>query len=159
MTAESPLLEYGVKFMIRDREVAAAGKVRAAITKDFGIKQEIFYADLDTSLLFQSANPKFDMQEVPKFPEVKRDLSLVIDQAITFTEIEAVVGMNEKNLITSVNVFDVYQGENIPQGKKAYSLGFTLLDRTKTLTDDEIDKTMNRLMAEFEKKLGAVIRK
>ncbi len=157
--SESPLLDYAVKFMLRDQEVAAVGKVRAAFAKDFGIKQEIFYADLDTSLLFQAANPKFDIQEVPKFPEVKRDLSLVIDQAITFDEIKAVVGMNGKNLITSVNVFDVYEGENIPQGKKAYSLGFTLLDRTKTLTDDEIDKTMNRLMAEFEKKLGAVIRK
>lgn len=157
--SESPLLDYAVKFMVRDREIAVVGKVRAAFAKDFGIKQEIFYADLDTSLLFQAANPKFDIQEVPKFPEVKRDLSLVIDQAITFDEIKALVGMNGKNLITSVNVFDVYEGENIPQGKKAYSLGFTLMDRTKTLTDDEIDKTMNRLMAEFEKKLGAVIRK
>ncbi len=157
--SESPLLDYAVKYMLRDQEVASVGKVRAAFAKDFGIKQEIFYADLDTSLLFQAANPKFDIQEVPKFPEVKRDLSLVIDQAVTFDEIKAVVGMNGKSLITSVNVFDVYEGENIPQGKKAYALGFTLLDRTKTLTDDEIDKTMNILMAEFEKKLGAVIRK
>jgi phenylalanyl-tRNA synthetase beta chain len=141
------------------RTVGILGKVRSAFAKDFGIKQEIFYADLDTSLLFQGANPKFDMQEVPRFPEVKRDLSLVIDQAVTFDEIKAVVGMNGKSLITDVTVFDVYEGDNIPKGKKAYALGFTLLDKTKTLTDEEIEKTMNGLMAGFEKRLGAVIRK
>ena len=125
-----------------------------------GLKIEgIFYADLDASLLFQSANPKFDMVEVPRFPEVRRDLSLVIDQSITFDAIRQVVGMDGKNLITDVTVFDVYEGDNIPKGKKAYALGFTLLDRTKTLTDEEIDRTMNKLMAEFEKKLGAIIRK
>ena len=65
----------------------------------------------------------------------------------------------EKNLVKEVTAFDVYQGENIPAGKKAYALGFTLLDETKTLTDEEIDRTMNKLMSELEKKLGAIIRK
>ena len=153
------LFDYAVKLMLGNREVGVVGKVRTAFAKDFGIKQEIFYADLDASLLFQSANPKFDMLEVPRFPEVRRDLSLVIDQSITFDAIRQVVGMDGKNLITDVTVFDVYEGDNIPKGKKAYALGFTLLDRTKTLTDEEIDRTMNKLMAEFEKKLGAIIRK
>jgi phenylalanyl-tRNA synthetase beta chain len=90
---------------------------------------------------------------------VKRDLSLVIDRSVSFDEIKAVVGTSGKNLITDVTVFDVYEGENLPPGKKAYALGFTLLDPTKTLTDEEIDKTMNGLMAGFEKRLGAVIRK
>lgn len=157
--AEDPQLDYGMKVVRNKRTVGILGKVRSAFAKDFGIKQEIFYADLDTSLLFQGANPKFDMQEVPRFPEVKRDLSLVIDQTVTFDEIKAVVGMNGKNLITDVTVFDVYQGDNIPKGKKAYALGFTLLDKTKTLTDEEIEKTMTRLMDGFEKRLGAVIRK
>ncbi len=157
--ADDPQLDYGMKVVRNKRTVGILGKVRSAIAKDFGIKQEIFYADLDTSLLFQGANPKFDMQEVPRFPEVKRDLSLVIDQAVTFDEIKAVVGMNGKNLITEVTVFDVYEGDNIPKGKKAYALGFTLLDKTKTLTDEEIEKTMTGLMDGFEKRLGAVIRK
>lgn len=157
--ADDPQLDYGMKVVRNKRTVGILGKVRSAIAKDFGIKQEIFYADLDTSLLFQGANPKFDMQEVPRFPEVKRDLSLVIDQAVTFDEIKAVVGMNGKNLITDVTVFDVYEGDNIPKGKKAYALGFTLLDKTKTLTDEEIEKTMTGLMDGFEKRLGAVIRK
>jgi len=157
--SEDPQLEYGMKIVRNKRTVGILGKVRSAITKEFGIKSEIFYADLDTSLLFQGANPKFDMQEVPRFPEVKRDLSLVIDKTITFDEIKAVVGMNAKKLITDVTVFDVYEGDNIPKGKKAYALGFTLQDKTKTLTDEEIDVTMSGLMAGFEKQLGAIIRK
>jgi len=155
----TPLLEYGVKFMQRGRELGRAGKVRQALAKDFGIKQEIFYADFATSLLFQFSNPKFDIQDVPKFPEVRRDLSLVLDKGITFNQIREIVGSTGKKLITGVTVFDVYEGDKIPPGKKAYALGFTLLDPTKTLTDDEIDNTMNGLMATFEKKLGAVIRK
>lgn len=152
-------MEYGVTYLVGDRELARVGKVRASLAKEFGIKQEVFYADVDVALLFQSANPKFEIQAVPKFPEVKRDLSLVIDKKITFDEIKALVNQGGKNLITDVTVFDVYQGQNIPSGKKAYALGFTLLDETKTLTDEEIEKTMNKLMAEFEKKLGAIIRK
>jgi phenylalanyl-tRNA synthetase beta chain len=156
---EHPLLEYGVNVVYHKHTVGTVGKVRNAIAKDFGIKQEIFYADLDTTLLFQGANPKFDMQEVPKFPEVKRDLSLVLDRSVTFDEIKAVVEATGRYLVTDVTVFDIYEGDNIPKGKKAYALGFTLLDRTKTLTDEEIDKTMNGLMAGFEKRIGAVIRK
>ncbi len=157
--SEDPLLEYGVRIVRHKRSLGIAGKVRSAFARDFGIKPEIFYADLDAALLFQGANPKFDMKEVPKFPEVKRDLSLVLDRSVTFDDIREVVGASGKNLITDVTLFDVYEGENIPKGKKAYALGFTLLDRTKTLTDEEIDKTMNGLMAGFEKRLGAVIRK
>ncbi len=157
--AEHPLLEYGMKIVRHKRPVGMMGKVRNAFARDFGIKQEIFFADLDATLLFQGANPKFDMQEVPKFPEVKRDLSLVLDRSVTFDDIREVVGTSGKNLIADVTLFDVYEGENIPKGKKAYALGFTLLDRSKTLTDEEIDKTMNGLMAGLEKRLGAVIRK
>lgn len=156
---DHPLLDYGMRIRLRKRDVGVIGKVRTAFGREFGIKAEIFYADLDAHLLFQAANPKFDIQDVPKFPEVKRDLSLVIDRSVTFDEIKAVVGSSGKNLITNVTVFDVYEGENLPPGKKAYALGFTLLDPTKTLTDEEIDKTMNGLMAGFEKRLGAVIRK
>jgi phenylalanyl-tRNA synthetase beta chain len=154
-----PLLDYGMRIRVRKQDVGYVGKVRAAIARDFGIRHEIFYADLDTHLLFQASNPKFDIQDVPKFPEVKRDLSLVIDKSVTFEDIKAVVASTGKELITDVTVFDIYEGENIPKGKKAYALGFTLLDPAKTLTDEEIDKTMNGLMAGFEKRLGAMIRK
>ena len=156
---EDPLFEYGLKFLSRGKETGRLGKVKSVLVKDFGIRQEIFYADMDTYLLFQSANPKFDVKEVPRFPEVKRDLSLVIDKGVTFDEIRKLVVASGKKLIKEVTAFDVYEGENIPSGKKAYALGFTLVDETKTLTDDEIEKTMSKLMTEFENKLGAVIRK
>ncbi len=154
-----PLFDYGMKILKGTKEIGKLGKVKTALLKDFGIKQEIFYADLSTALLFKDANPKFVVTEVPKFPEVRRDLSLVLDKKVTFAEMKELVLTTEKRLIKDIIAFDVYEGDKIPQGKKAYALGFTLLDETKTLTDEEIDKTMGKLMGAFEGKMGAVIRK
>jgi len=154
-----PLFDYGLRLMIGSREIGRLGQVKGALLKDFGLKTEIFYADLSTDLLFQRSNPKFDVQEVAKFPEVKRDLSLILDKRVQFDEIRALVLASGRKLIRNVSAFDVYEGDKIPDGKKAYALGFTLQDETKTLTDEEIDKTMNKLMAEFEQRLGAIIRK
>lgn len=154
-----PLFDYGMRLMKGTKEIGKLGKIKTGLAKEFGIKQEIFYADLNTVLLFKSANPKFVAQEVPKFPEVRRDLSLVLDKQVTFDEIREMVLSTEKRLIKEIIAFDVYEGDKIPAGKKAYALGFTLQDATKTLTDDEIDKVMTRLMGAFEGKMGAVIRK
>jgi len=154
-----PLFDYGMRLIKGTKEIGKMGKVKTALAKDFGIKQEIFYADLNTALLFKSANPKFVVQEVPKFPEVRRDLSLVLDKQVTFDEIRALVLQTEKKLIKEIIAFDVYEGDKIPAGKKAYALGFTLQDETKTLTDEEIEKVMTRLMGAFEGTMGAVIRK
>lgn len=154
-----PLLEYGIKLSRGPEEIGRLGKVKPALLKDFGIKQEIFYGELSTSLLFQSANPKLVIQEIVKFPEVRRDVSLVLDKQVSFDEIRSLVMSTEKRLVKNILAFDVYEGENIPQGKKAYALAFTLLDESKTLTDEEIEKTMGRLMQAFEQKLGALIRK
>lgn len=154
-----PLFDYGMRILKGTKEIGKLGKVKSSLLKDFGIKQEIFYADLNTALLFRSANPKFVVQEVPRFPEVRRDLSLVLDKQVTFDDIKALVLTSEKKLIKEVIAFDVYEGDKIPAGKKAYALGFTLLDENKTLTDEEIEKVMTRLMSAFEGKMGAVIRK
>ena len=153
------VFEYGMKILLGNREIGRLGKVKSSFVKDFGIRTEIFYADLNVSLLFQLASPKFEVQEVPKFPEVRRDLSLVLDKAVTFAEIRELVLSTEKRLIKEIIAFDVYEGDKIPSGKKAYALGFTLQDESKTLTDEEIDKTMTKLMSVFEQKMGAIIRK
>ena len=153
------LFEYGLQLTRGKDEIGRIGKVKTAFLKDLSIKQEIFYAELNTALLFQAANPKLVIQEIPKFPEVRRDLSLVLDKQISFDEIRSLVMSTERKLIRNVIAFDVYEGEKIAQGKKAYALGFTLQDESKTLTDEEIDKTMQKLMSAFEQKLGAVIRK
>ncbi|MBS1505347.1 MAG: phenylalanine--tRNA ligase subunit beta [Bacteroidetes bacterium] len=151
--------EYGIKILKGNKEVGKLGKVKSSVAKEFGVKQEVFVADLSVDLLFKSANPKFVVQEVPKFPEVRRDLSLVLDNQVKFAEIEALARATEQKLIKEIIAFDVYEGEKIQQGKKAYALGFTLQDENKTLTDEEIEKVMIKLMSAFEGKMGAVIRK
>jgi phenylalanyl-tRNA synthetase beta chain len=153
------LFDYALQLSVGNKNIGLVGKVKPALLKDLGIKQEIFYAELHTTLLFTSANPMLVAQEVPKFPEVRRDLSLVLDKSVSFDEIRKMVLNTEKRLIRDIIAFDVYEGENLPAGKKAYALGFTLLDEAKTLTDEEIDKTMTKLMNAFEQTLGAVIRK
>jgi phenylalanyl-tRNA synthetase beta chain len=158
-TIQDQVFEFGSGIKFGDREIGKLGKVKPLLLKDFGIRQELFYAELNTSLLFNAATPKLVIKDVPKFPEVKRDLSLVLDAPVRFDEIHNLVMSTEKRLIKDIVAFDVYEGQNIPKGKKAYALSFTLLDESKTLTDQEIDKTMERLMEAFEKKLGAVIRK
>lgn len=153
------LFDYALQLSVGNKNIGLVGKVKTALLKDLGIKQEIFYAELNTALLFTTANPMLVVQEVPKFPEVRRDLSLVLDKNVSFDEIRKMVLNTEKRLIRDIIAFDVYEGENLPEGKKAYALGFTLLDEAKTLTDEEIDKTMTKLMNAFEQTLGAVIRK
>ena len=153
------LFDYALQLSAGNKILGIVGKVKPALQKDLGVKQEIFYAELNTTLLFNAANPKLVIEEVAKFPEVRRDLSLVLDKSVSFDEIRKMVLNTEKRLIKDVIAFDVYEGSNLPAGKKAYALGFTLLDETKTLTDEEIDKTMTRLMSAFEQTLGAVIRK
>jgi len=154
-----PLFDYAVQLSYNNQALGKFGKLKVALQKDFGIKQDIFYAELNTHLLFREANPKLVVREVPKYPEVRRDLSLVLDRNVSFEEVQKLVLTTEKRLIREIITFDVYEGDKIPEGKKAYALGFTLLDETKTLTDEEIDLTMQRLMTAFEQKLGAVIRK
>jgi phenylalanyl-tRNA synthetase beta chain len=157
--AADDAFEFSVKIMHGKIELGKFGKVKAAITRDLGTRQEIFYADLSLPLLFNLASPMFEVLDVPRFPEVRRDLSLVLDKKVTFAEIRGLVLSTEKRLIKEMVAFDVYEGDPLPTGKKSYSLAFTLLDDSKTMTDDEIDKTMSRLMAAFEQKMGALIRK
>lgn len=152
-------LEYGMDLLRGQQQLGSVGKVKASICREMGIKQEVFYAELEVAPLFQSAFPYVKMKETPRFPEVRRDLSLVIDANIKYEEIQSLISATEKNLIADIVVFDVYEGEKIPQGKKAYAIGFTLLNEQKTLTDEEIDHVMNRLINSFEQKLGAIIRK
>lgn len=151
--------EFGMDLMSGHAQVGRLGKVKAKICREFGIKQDVFYAELLVDALFKSALPALTPRETPKFPEVRRDLSLVIDAKVKFGDIQALINATEKKLVREVVVFDVYRGDNIPPGKKAYALGFTLLNEERTLTDQEIDKVMNKLINSFEQKLGAIIRK
>jgi phenylalanyl-tRNA synthetase beta chain len=156
---QTDIFEYGLAINFQKKEIARLGLLRKNITKSFDIKQEVFYAEIEWERLMSQINLNRNVSEPPKFPEVRRDLSLVIDKKLTFKEIENLAMQTERNLLQSVNVFDIYEGENIGTDKKSYSVSFTLLDQNQTLTEETIEKTMSKLMTAFEQKLGAVIRK
>ncbi|HRH36530.1 MAG TPA: phenylalanine--tRNA ligase subunit beta, partial [Catalimonadaceae bacterium] len=98
-------------------------------------------------------------QEIIKFPEVRRDLSVVIDKNLTFDKLEQIIRQSGKQIIQKITVFDVYEGDKIEAGKKAYAMSITLQDEKQTLTDEAIDKTIGQIMNRLEKELGALIRK
>src|SRR5690606_467286 len=116
-TISDPLFDYVVQLERGNQLIGKYGKVKATLQRDFGLKQEVFYAELDTGLLFKQANPKLVVKEVPRFPEVRRDLSLVLDRSVSFEEVQKLVRATEKRLIREIITFDVYEGEKIPEGK------------------------------------------
>lgn len=151
--------EYALELILDGETLATLGKADRLTAEKCGLKQELFYADIDCDLLFGQAGSNIVFSEVSRFPEVRRDLSLVLDKRVTFDDILSLALQKEQKLLKSVNVFDVYEGENIDKDKKAYALSFTLQDLKKTLTDKVIDNTMNKLIVDFENELGAIIRK
>ena len=96
--------------------------------------------------------------DLPKYPAVRRDLALLIDQSIEYAQLENLAFQTERKLLKQVKLFDVYEGKGLPEGKKSYALAFSLRDESKTLTDKEVDKTMNRLMERFKREVGAELR-
>ena len=135
------------------------GLIQPNLAQKFDVKQEVFFADFDWDYWVKQEKVDFVYQEISKFPEVRRDLSLVINKEVSYQAIERIAEQVEKNLLKSVSVFDVYEGKNLGEGKKSYSVSFMLQDESQTLTDKVIDATMERLIQRFEKDLGAVIRK
>ncbi len=134
------------------------GTVKKSILKHFDIKQDVFYADFNWNLILKMISNKIKFQDIPKYPEVRRDLSLLLDQRVTFDNLYAIARQTEKILLKDISLFDVYEGQNLPEGKKSYALSFIIQDTTKTLTDEQIDKIMHKLQQNFEKELGAVLR-
>ncbi len=156
---KSDLFAEGLSFGLGKNKLVDFGLVKKPILKHFDITQEIVYADFkwDTMLeVIKHNNIKF--KTIPKYPEVRRDFALLIDYNVTFESIYKIAKQSEKSLLRNVNLFDVYQGKNLPKGKKSYAVSFTLQDENKTLTDKQIDKIMNKLQNNFEKQLGAELR-
>ena len=135
------------------------GVVKKSIVKEFGIKQEILFADFNWQNVMKAVNNKsVKVKELSKFPTVKRDLSLLLDNTISFSELYATAFQVERQLLKSVDLFDVYQGDNLPEGKKSYALSFQLQDESKTLNDKQIDKVMLKLQNAFESEFKAELR-
>ncbi len=152
----------GLQLVNRDNKkvVVCYGKLKQKVGKQFDIKQDVFVADFNWNLIIKTlTNKDIKYQEVSKFPEVRRDLALVVDKTISFAEIEALAYQTEKKLLQrNISLFDVYQGDKLPEGKKQYALSFTLQDKEKTLTDNQIEAIMKKLLKGFEEKLGAKLR-
>jgi len=134
------------------------GVVKKLVLKHFDIKQEVLFADFNWALILKLLSNKIKYVEIPKYPEVRRDLSLLLDENVSFDTIYNLARQTEKSLLKDVNLFDVYQGKNLPEGKKSYAVSFTIQDNTKTLTDVQIDKIMGKLQKNFETELGASLR-
>ncbi|RAK03029.1 phenylalanyl-tRNA synthetase beta subunit [Larkinella arboricola] len=157
--ADPGIFQYGLTLLVNKKPLVSLGLVKAGLTKLVDLKQPVFYADFDWQYLLKLYNGKVEFEEVSRFPEVRRDLSLVLDTGVTYAQISRLAYLTERKLLRDLNVFDVYEGENLEKGKKSYSVSFILQDPAQTLNDTVIDKTMNRLMSAFERELGAVIRK
>lgn len=139
--------------------LASIGIVHPKLLKNADIDQEVFYADVNWTLtLKESTKNKFKYSEISKYPEVKRDLALLLDKQVTFAEIEKIAFETERKLLKDVTLFDVYEGKNLEAGKKSYAVSFILQDNEKTLTDKQIESIMDKMLKNFETKLGAKLR-
>ncbi|HNP48209.1 MAG TPA: phenylalanine--tRNA ligase subunit beta [Bacteroidia bacterium] len=150
----------GLQIKTGNKVLVTFGSIKKNQLKPFDISNEVFYADFDWDALIKIAGKKsVQYVEVSKFPVVRRDLSMLIDRQVTYAQIEAIAYKTERKLLRELRLFDVYEGEKIEAGKKSYAVTFLLNDDEQTLTEKQIDKTMERLMLALEKEAGAVIRK
>ena len=142
------------------KEVLRMGVVSPIVRKKFDIKQEVYFAEIDfDQLIKMTKKSKVQFKELSKFPEVKRDLALLVNKNVTFSQLRSIAFATEKKLLKSVSLFDVYEGDKLPEGKKSYALSFILEDKSQTLTDKQIERTMSNLQTQLEQKAGAEIRK
>lgn len=158
IAVSSDVFSEGIALGQGSASLVEFGVVKKSVLKHFGIKQEVFYADFNWSAVLKSMSSKIKYTEIPKYPEVRRDLALLVDQNITYDAIYNLARQTEKSLLKNVNLFDVYEGQNLPEGKKSYALSFTIQDTAKTLEDAQIDKIMSKLINNFETELGASLR-
>lgn len=154
----SDVFSEGIAISVGTEIVVELGIVKKPILKHFGIKQEVFFADFNWALILKLISAKIKYTEIPKYPEVRRDLALLINENVTYDSIYNIARQTEKTLLKDINLFDVYEGKNLPEGKKSYALSFTIQDNSKTLTDVQIDKIMSKLQHNFENELGASLR-
>ncbi|MGL4292109.1 MAG: phenylalanine--tRNA ligase subunit beta, partial [Bacteroidales bacterium] len=156
----SDIYAVGLEIALPNGKVLATlGIVSNKLLSKFDIEQEVYFAEINWDLLMKEAlKSKITYTEVSKFPPVKRDLALLVDKNILFSDIEKVAQETDRKLLKQVSLFDVYEGKNLPEGKKSYAVSFILQDETKTLNEKQIDNLMGRLIKNLEAKLGASLR-
>ncbi len=149
----------GLTYSVNGSKVARMGILDPSVTRGFDIPSAVFYADIDWSVLLDAMKGfRITMQQIPRFPEVRRDLSMIIDKAVPFSKVRDIAMNTGGELVKSVTLFDVYESEKLEKGKKSYAVGLILQHDSKTMTDKEIDKIMNRIQGNLEKQVHARIR-
>ena len=153
------IFSEGISLQLDKTKIVEFGVVRDSILKKFGIKQEVLFADFNWNNVIANVGKKrIKIAEVPKYPEVKRDLALLLDEKVDFIDLYNYAFQSERKLLKNVDLFDVYMGDKLPEGKKSYALSFILQDANKTLTDKQIDKIMTKLQEGFKKQFEAELR-
>ncbi|SNR15648.1 phenylalanine--tRNA ligase subunit beta [Tenacibaculum jejuense] len=156
---KSSVFSEGLTLSLGKTKLVEFGVVKRSILKEFSIKQEVLFADFKWDVILGLVGKKkIKVTDLPKFPAVKRDLALLLDSKVEFKEIYNLAFQSERKLLKEVDLFDVYEGENLPEGKKSYAVSFILQDENKTLNDKQIDKIMQKLQQTFEKNVGAELR-
>jgi phenylalanyl-tRNA synthetase beta chain len=156
---KNDIFSEGLSLSLGKTKLVEFGIIKKQILKAFGISQDVLFADFNwDNVLDVVKHNTIKFKDIPKYPKVRRDFALLLDDNVTFESIYTIAKQSERQLLKDVNLFDVYQGKNLPKGKKSYAVSFTLQDEHKTLTDKQIDKIMNKLQASFEKQLGAELR-
>lgn len=159
-TNENNIFSYAMKVMNRGGKVVAElGYVADGILKNFGLNNQVFFADLNWTTIMKMVSKKdVEFKEISKFPAVSRDLALLLDKSVLFKDVVAVATQTEKKLLKKVELFDVYEGKNLPEGKKSYAVNFILQDENATLKDKQIEAIMQKLIANLKDKLAAELR-
>jgi len=156
---ENDIYTEGLAYFNGKVKLVEFGLVNPAQLKKADVDVPVFYADFNwQNVLKEVVKNKVRFHAIPKFPAVRRDLALLVDKEVKFSDIKQIANNCEKNLLKKVSIFDVYENESLGENKKSYAVSFILLDEEKTLTDKQIDKIMQKFMKSFEKQLGASIR-
>ena len=155
---KTDIFAEGMVYEMGNSTLVEFGTVKKSILKHFDIKQEVLFADFNWNAILKQISSNIKFTEIPKYPEVRRDLALLIDDSVEFSQLLEIAKKTEKLLLKKIDLFDVYEGKNIPAGKKSYAISFTLQDNSKTLTDSQIEKVMSKLTQNFQNELGATLR-
>ncbi len=151
--------DQAFSLVYRKKSFGVMGLLSKKVVAQFEIDQEVYYAELDwQALLKKSFSEGVTFEEISKYPIMRRDFALLVDEATPFEELQKTALQTEQKILKEVHLFDVYQGKNLPKGKKSYGLSFSFQDNKKTLTDPQVDKVMEKLKANFEKQFGAELR-
>ncbi|MFD2597478.1 phenylalanine--tRNA ligase subunit beta [Sphingobacterium corticis] len=157
--SSSDYFSYGLDYKKGEKVLVSFGEVSKANLKKADVDRPVFFAQFDWNVVLKVMGKKsIKFQEISKFPAVRRDLALLLDESIRFEQLRMIAQKTERKLLKEVSIFDVYKGDKLPEGKKSYALSFTLQDENQTLTDKQIDGVIQKLITNFEKEVGAEVR-